>query len=330
MGGALWSDAHYTDRATLRAASATPTFKYDADVKAGKVDKKAHKTLDPHGVGIRESCDSDAHPESRAVVVFCDVTGSMGEVPKVVQKKLPQLMGLLLRKGYLAHPQIMIGAIGDATSDVVPLQVGQFESGIEIEDNLTNLFLEGGGGGSNHESYELGLYFIARHTKIDCYEKRGQKGFCFLIGDEMPYKDVKKDEVLRVIGDTLQADIPISSILEELCEKYEVFFIIPNMTSNYNLSSIHSTWKKLLGQRAVKLDDPDGISEFIASMVGAIEGVEIDDIAKDLADAGVAKSVTTAVTTALSRAGGADLSKKTKGADLALVESGIGSGITTL
>ena len=73
--------------------------------------------------------------------VLMDVTGSMRQVPVILQANLPRLMGLLIRKGYLEHPQILIGAIGDATCDTAPLQLGQFESGIEIEEDLGKLFL---------------------------------------------------------------------------------------------------------------------------------------------------------------------------------------------
>ena len=50
--------------------------------------------------------------------------------------------------------------------------MGQFESGNEIEDDLSRIFLEGGGGGQQTESYELALYFLARKTKTDCFEQR--------------------------------------------------------------------------------------------------------------------------------------------------------------
>ena len=148
--------------------------------------------MDPRDVRVRESRDSDAHPESHAVAVLFDVTGSMQGVPRILQANLPKLMGLLIRKGYLDHPQILIGAIGDATCDAAPLQVGQFESGIEIEEDLGKLYLEGGGGGHITESYELAMYFMARHTAIDCFEKRGRRGYLFVIGDEIPYPQVKR------------------------------------------------------------------------------------------------------------------------------------------
>ena len=37
------------------------------------------------------------------------------------------------------------------------------------------------------ESYELAMYFMARHTALDCHEKRGKRGYLFIIGDEMAY-----------------------------------------------------------------------------------------------------------------------------------------------
>ena len=97
-----------------------------------------------------------------------DVTGSMRKVPRVLQTKLPQLLGLLQRQGYASDPQIMFGAIGDATCDRVPLQVGQFESDNRMDDDLGRIVLEGGGGGQMTESYELAMYFMARHTATDC------------------------------------------------------------------------------------------------------------------------------------------------------------------
>lgn len=44
------------------------------------------------------------------------------------------------------------------------------------------------------ESYELAMYFMARHTSIDCYEKRGKRGYLFMIGDELAYPKVKRHE----------------------------------------------------------------------------------------------------------------------------------------
>ncbi len=175
----------------VRARTGRDAFEHDHAVRQGEVERGVHEKMDPRNVKLRESRDSDVHPESRAVAVLFDVTGSMQGVPRILQANLPRLMSLLIDGRYLDHPQILIGAIGDATCDAAPLQVGQFESGIEIEDDLGRLYLEGGGGGHITESYELAMYFMARHTAIDCWEKRGQRGYLFLIGDEIPYPRVE-------------------------------------------------------------------------------------------------------------------------------------------
>jgi hypothetical protein len=250
--------------------------------------------------GIRESRDSEAHPASNAVAVMFDVTGSMQQVPRILQKNLPTLMGLCLRKGYLDDPAILIGAIGDATCDLVPLQIGQFESGNEIENDLNNLYLEGGGGGQQTESYELALYFLARKTVTDSLEKRGKKSYAFIIGDEMPYKKVKRKEVEKVFGDKIQADIPIREIIAEAQEKFEIYFVLPNLTSYYNDPKILDCWRELLGQNVLRLEDPAGISELIASTIGlSEEAVSYENLSADLKGAGANKSVAKAVSAAL-------------------------------
>lgn len=35
--------------------------------------------------------------------------------------------------------------------------------------------------GREKESYELAAYFLARHTATDAWEKRGQRGYVFII-----------------------------------------------------------------------------------------------------------------------------------------------------
>jgi hypothetical protein len=314
MGSTRWSDDHYHDRARLRAEAGKDAFEHDDDIRRGVAARRVHQKMNPRGVRLRESRDSDAHPESRAVGVLLDVTGSMQEVPRIVQQNLPRLMGLLLRNGYLDHPQILIGAIGDATCDHAPLQVGQFESGIEIEEDLGKLFLEGGGGGQVTESYELAMYFMARHTALDCFEKRGKRGYLFVIGDEAPYPRVKRKEVERLIGDKLQADLTTEELIGELKRSFDVYFILPKMTHHWNNKSVHRRWVKLLGQNVLRLANPAGICELIASTIGLAEGqVDLAGLDDDLRGAGAAASVAEAVGQALEPvSGGSD--------DLGLIE----------
>ena len=145
MGSGKWDTDTYAAAASYRAAHGRSAFGYTDDVRARGGVAKTHADLDPQGVALREARDSTEHPESLPIAVLFDVTGSMGHVPRVLQTKLPQLLGLLQRKGYVAHPEIMFGAIGDATCDNAPLQIGQFESDNRMDEQLGNIMLEGGG-----------------------------------------------------------------------------------------------------------------------------------------------------------------------------------------
>jgi hypothetical protein len=247
-----------------------------------------HPALDPRDA-FGESCDCAEHPESLAIAVLLDVTGSMRRVPRTLQAKLPQLLGLVLRQGYVAHPQIMFGAIGDATCDRAPLQVGQFESDNRMDDDLGRLLLEGGGGGQKTESYELAMYFMARHTSIDCFTKRGKRGYLFLIGDELAYPRVKSREARGVIGDNLPGDIPLTRLTAELTQKWDTYYILPDGASYVRDRAVLGFWRKLLGQNVIELADLDAVCETIALTIGLGEfAIDLDEGLDDLADVGLA------------------------------------------
>ncbi|MEU3307215.1 hypothetical protein ACWGSK_13505 [Nocardiopsis sp. NPDC055551] len=288
MGSSHWSTDAYHARQAFRDSRGIGAFDYhDNATKKARAGWKPHPTLDPHGVTVRESRDSDAHPNSLAVSVLFDVTGSMGSVPRVLRTKLPDLFGLLLRKGYVEDPQILFGAVGDATCDRVPLQVGQFESGNELEDDLGNLLLEGGGGGQMTESYELAMYFMARHTAMDCLDERGRRGYLFIVGDEMAYGAVKAREVREVIGDDLDENIAFPAILDELRRRFEVFFIMPTGSAHFRDDRVRTFWEKHLGQNLILLEDLDAVCETIAVTVGlGEEAIDLEEGLRDLAESG--------------------------------------------
>jgi hypothetical protein len=266
MGSGIWSTDVYDAAARYRSTTGASAFAY-SDGGATTV----HKDLDPFGVTVRESRDSDEHPESLALAVLFDVTGSMGNVPRTLQSKLPDLLGLLMRKGYVEHPQILFGAVGDATCDRAPLQIGQFESDNRMDDDLGTILLEGGGGGQMRESYELAMYFMARHTAMDCLDKRGRRGYLFLIGDELAYPRVKAREVAKVIGDAPAEDIPLAPLLAELKRRYDVYFIIPEGAYHSGDDRLTEFWRTHLGQNVIRLDDLDAVCETIALTVGLAE-----------------------------------------------------------
>ena len=180
---------------------------------------------------------------------------------------------MLLGLQYIAHPQIMFAAVGDATCDRVPLQVGQFESDNRMDQNLEDMILEGGGGGQKVESYELMLYVAARHTTIDCWEKRRRKGYLFVIGDEMAYSAVSASQVNRLIGDVLQSDVPLEQIVDEVRQRYHLYYVLPGGASHGADAQVIQFWTRLVGEdHFIKLRDPADTSESIALAIGMREG----------------------------------------------------------
>jgi hypothetical protein len=296
MGGGSFNHDTYT-RATAFRKSAPVD-----DIFTQNAVHKIHPTLDPKGVKVRESCDSPEHPESNAVAIWFDQTGSMGEAPTIMARKtLGSLMRILLAKGYLDHPQILFGAFGDYSDGSGIIQVGQFESDNRMDDCLTNIWLVGKGGGQSMESSEMAMYFTARHAKIDCFEKRGKKGYMFIVTDEFCYPMVSADQANDLFGDSLERNIPVESILAELREKWEVFLIYLT-TDSYmadGTARIKKAWQAMFGERMLDLPSASLVSDLIATTIGLCEGREIIDITRDLASAGTDPGAIDAVTKAV-------------------------------
>lgn len=229
-----------------------------------------HPLMNPKGVKLRESRDSQEHPQSMGIVFALDVTGSMGEIPRLLAtQQLPIFMKLLM-DCQVRDPQLLFMAVGDATSDYAPLQVGQFESTAELMDQwLTWCYLEGHGGGQGMESYELALYFLATHTDMDCVVKRKKRGYLFMTGDEHPYPILSKHIVDTVIGDRLDDDIPCEEVIAELQKTYVPFFIVPDRT---RAKQCERRWRDLLGDHVLVLESPQDICYVTAGAILLSEG----------------------------------------------------------
>jgi hypothetical protein len=287
MGYGHWDDNAYAASRTFRAAKGEDDFGYTASMAARpRGEWTVAPQLDPKGA-TRECRDSAEHADSTPIAVLFDVTGSMGRVPRIMQGKLGRLHGLIKRKGYLTDPQVLFGAIGDADSDRVPLQIGQFESDNRMDEQLRTIFLEGGGGGQKSESYELAAYFMARHVVTDAWRKRGRKGYLFIIGDELNKPALAARHIRTVIGDDVRRDIDPASVYRELARKWHVHFVLPNQSHYYDDPDIAEHWSGLLGQSFLKLDDPAAVCELIAATIGIQErAVDLDQALVDLADVG--------------------------------------------
>ncbi|SET32506.1 hypothetical protein [Hymenobacter actinosclerus] len=273
MGYSRWSDDAFDFLSNSRVGANTD------DIFANNRRGRASDQMLPTGLKFRESRDSDVHPESLAIAVFLDETGSMGRIPEImVREKLGPLMNTLIAHG-VEHPQILFGGIGDHHSDQYPLQVGQFESGTdELDQWLTGIYLEGNGGGQSRESYTLAWLVTARHTSIDCFEKRGVKGFLFTIGDEAAWDVLQGKALQKLLGYAEADDVTDRQLLEEAQRSYHVFHIHVNEGAYRDDANVLGYWKKMLGERLIILNDYNAIAETIASTVALVHGVQLSDI----------------------------------------------------
>ncbi len=233
-----------------------------------------HALMNPHGIKVRESRDNADHPQSLGVVFALDVTGSMGNIPRLLAtRELPTFM-TLMNQCQIADPQLMFMAVGDATSDSAALQVGQFESTAELMDQwLTWSYLEGGGGGTGSESYELVFYTLAQHTDLDCWAKRKKRGYLFMTGDELPYPAVSRHQVEAIFGEKLDEDIPIEDVIAAASENYHLFFLIPDLQRRQRCEP---RWRELLGDRVICMESPEDACAVAAAIVGLTEGALVD------------------------------------------------------
>lgn len=241
-----------------------------------------HPSMNPLGVKARESRDSDEHPRSLSIVFALDVSGSMGTIPALLaQKELPGFMKALT-ECKIESPQVLFMAFTDHECDGRPLQVGQFETTAELMDQwLTRCSLAGGGepvpsyAGNTQkyfESYDLALHFAARHTAIDCWQKRKKKGYLFVTGDEPPYEQMRSEVVQHVLGTTV-ADMPLADVVAAVKESYEPFFLVPDAK---RFASIQAAWEPYLGDRVIEMQSPSDTTAVAAGLVALGEGTVAD------------------------------------------------------
>jgi hypothetical protein len=150
---------------------------------------------------------------------------------------------------------------------------------------LTWTWLEGQGGTPGHESFELALYFTARHLELDCLRLRNQRGYLFVTGDEKPYPQLSRAAVRTVLGDELDEDLPLSVVVEESSRVVEPFFLIPDLERR---AACERVWRDLLGDRVICMESPRDTTACIAGVVALDQGFvkDLDAFARRLGDRG--------------------------------------------
>ncbi len=260
--------------------------------KASKVEevfnsRRMNAYLDPQKLknGIRESCDSLDNPNSRAIAIGFDETGSMGEIPfEFIQKGFPNFINMI-QGGVLGYdPHILFAAIGDVKVDEAPFQVTQFEADTRMLDQLSLFYIEGHGGGNDGESYQIPWYFLANHTRIDCFEKRGKKGIYISVGDDKPHPETSMSQIKRVFGqhEAFEAsEISTDALRDAALKKWNLYHILVKKNhyysgdDGYGSDYVEETWHELLGNHTICLGyDKEYIAEAMATILKLQSGMD--------------------------------------------------------
>lgn len=267
MGGSRWSVDNYAAySSTVREKTLDQVF----------VSRNMKDELNPFNIMLRESRDSVQNPNSTAIILGVDITGSMGFIAEsIVKEGLGKVMKTIFDLNVVPDPHILTMAIGDIFWDSAPLQVTQFEADLRIAEQLTNVWVEKGGGGNDVESYTLPWFFAARRTVIDCFEKRGKKGYLFTMGDEkFPEGTIPSTLLNKFLNETGQENPTSEQLLTEVTEKYDVFHLVIEEGSyaKRDHSGVISSWETILHDRVIPVDNHLFLPEIITSVMRINEG----------------------------------------------------------
>lgn len=277
MGHGSWTARAYSTYASTTGYT-------DKSVHEVFSSRAVNKALNPFGVAVRESRDSDEHPNSIPIILGLDVTGSMGiYAHEIAVTHLPKLMNGILET--VTDPQIMFMAIDDVhASSPAALQVSQFESDIRILEQLREVYLVGGGGGNRSEGYDLTWYFAGNRTVIDSFEKRGQHGFLFTFGDEeAPYQIVTAEQLKSVFGPGEYTSMTPEQMLKQAQEMYQVFHIVIEQGSHYQRypAEVRSSWTNLMGSNVLFLKDSVYLSDLVLATIEIANGKDIKTVIQE-------------------------------------------------
>lgn len=151
------------------------------------------------------------------------------------------------------------------------------------------MYVERGGGGNNGEMSTALVWYVAHHVVTDAWEKRGKKGYLFLVGDECALP-VSADAASRFL--VTQGEITPEDAFDAAMEKWEVYFLLVDNWAARDQRS-EQKYKRLIGDdRVIVLQSTESAPAVVAAIVGlAEETVDADSLTTELAESGFSTEV---------------------------------------
>lgn len=209
------------------------------------------------------------------LIVVTDVTGSMGENPAEIFRRLPLMFeqaALLLGSRDL---EILFIAHGDARTDQHAVQVTRFGAGPELDPMLASFSLDCGGGGQGSETPELVAYYLLRQVDTS----RAQNVYVWFVTDEAGCERLNPTLVKRWLDLDLESEHQEARTVFTLLRRKMHTFVILLDTGSYRdepnkHSKIRPYWEQMLGgvESVVPLDDARRIVDVMLGTIAVMTG----------------------------------------------------------
>ncbi len=199
------------------------------------------------------------------LIIAVDVTGSMASWPFEIFDRLPLLYNTLSQ--YREDLEICFAAIGDARVDTWPLQVTTFASGFDLEQLLSSLFGEGGGGDAP-ESYGLFAHWVNTHVTVPKLE---EQPFMIVFGDVTMHPKVSKDTVAHYLGDKVRADVDSLAAWKKVTQNWNTWFL--RRPTGKRGDKVDEQWGKAIGEQKIfHIEDEQRAVDYAMGLVARAWG----------------------------------------------------------
>jgi hypothetical protein len=182
-------------------------------------------------------------PSKNPLIIAVDVTGSMSSWPFEIFDRLPLLFNTLSQ--YREDLEICFAAIGDARVDQWPLQVTTFASGFDLEQLLSSLYGEGGGGDAP-ESYGLFAHWVNTHVTVENAE---EPPFLIVFGDISMHPTVETEQIKKYLGDKNARQVDALKAWQQVSKNWNTWFL-RRSTGKLN-DATHAQWAEAIGEQKI-------------------------------------------------------------------------------
>lgn len=218
-------------------------------------------------------CDSGT-----PIVICLDISGSMGEWPKIFYDKLPMFYGQLVLQEYVPDPALSFSAFAGGK----PLQASDFAQKTACDDLIKQVYLCGGGG--DGEPYADAAYFY-QSNQVEFGPQVRSKPYFFFTGDEVMGSFGRKleDNVRKTIDPDSCGPFDLMEVWNNLKAKYHVYHV-----AKPGASGVREEWESILGkERVLMLQTPKAVVDCILGAIALTSGARtLEEYTEDLKERG--------------------------------------------